>query len=282
MAVAKITPSRRHSRRWCCHVANVNGLRYRRCSCLSQRRRRSAAAARPGRRRLPAAQRLDAHAGRPASHPARPAAQHPPAGRRQARPRRHQRLQPARARRSSTSNGPAIAEVAKVQQSWFGLATDAKRRAHLVVGGGGNMLHTFDLDERQARPHRPAEPDRSKMTREELAKLKGFRSGSALDPNGDDALRARHRRRHDHRPEHGRRQRAQAARRSAAGRTTWSRSQRHRLYVSDWAGRRCSPSIPTTSASSPGSRSASTRTRSPCTRRTTGCSSPAPRATASR
>jgi YVTN family beta-propeller protein len=75
-----------------------------------------------------------------------------------------------------------------VRQSWFGLALSQKEDQVWWSGGGGNMLHTFDLKGRQLTTTSPAEPDPARLTKKELEKLKakqakqkGFKSGLALD-----------------------------------------------------------------------------------------------------
>jgi YVTN family beta-propeller protein len=78
-----------------------------------------------------------------------------------------------------------------VQQSWFGLVLSPKENSVWWSGGGGNMLHTFDLKDGKLTRTSKAEPDPSKLTREERDKLKAeyekkkaFKSGLALSADG--------------------------------------------------------------------------------------------------
>jgi YVTN family beta-propeller protein len=76
---------------------------------------------------------------------------------------------------------------ATVRQSWFGLATDPDQKKVYWSGGGSNVIHRFNLasgvpsGSRALTRTGPAEPDQSKLTKEERAKLSGFRSGLCLD-----------------------------------------------------------------------------------------------------
>jgi YVTN family beta-propeller protein len=72
-----------------------------------------------------------------------------------------------------------------VRQSWFGLALDADEQRIWWAGGGANVVHTFDLKEQQIRRTGPAEPDHSKMSKDEKARRKNFRSGLRLDERTD-------------------------------------------------------------------------------------------------
>jgi YVTN family beta-propeller protein len=77
---------------------------------------------------------------------------------------------------------------ATVRQSWFGLATDPAQKTVWWSGGGSGVVHRFDLASgdtsapRALTPAGPPEPDMSKLTKEQLAKLEGFRSGICVDP----------------------------------------------------------------------------------------------------
>jgi YVTN family beta-propeller protein len=75
----------------------------------------------------------------------------------------------------------ALTARATVRQSWFGLATDPEQKTVYWSGGGGNVIHRFDLAANQLTRTGAAEPDVSKLTKEEKAKLVGFRSGLCLD-----------------------------------------------------------------------------------------------------
>jgi DNA-binding beta-propeller fold protein YncE len=74
----------------------------------------------------------------------------------------------------------AVTVKASVRQSWFGLATDPSFKTAWWSGGGSNVVHKFDLAPTLTSVG-PGEPDHSKMTKEERAKLKGFRSGLCVD-----------------------------------------------------------------------------------------------------
>jgi YVTN family beta-propeller protein len=73
-----------------------------------------------------------------------------------------------------------------VQQSWFGLVTDAKQEKIWWSGGGAEMLHTYDLKEKQLLRTGKAEPNLAKMKKEEKAAIKGFRSGICWDAKGEN------------------------------------------------------------------------------------------------
>ncbi|HEX4591614.1 MAG TPA: beta-propeller fold lactonase family protein [Gemmataceae bacterium] len=78
-----------------------------------------------------------------------------------------------------------VTSRATVRESWFGLGTDSKDSTVWWSGGGGNLVHRFSLaGDRLTRIGLP-EPDRAKMTKKELAELKGFRSGIYLDSAAD-------------------------------------------------------------------------------------------------
>ena len=127
----------------------------------------------------------------------------------------------------------------------------------------------------------PPEPDRRRMTKKELADIKGFRSGLYFDAAAgvlysldiDQGLLARHQSRDG----------TDLKKLTVGGRPyDVVRARNGLLYVSDWAGRQVVVVQPRKRASSPASPSANTRIRSSSIRRTTGCSWPARRATASR
>src|SRR5262245_12716940 len=71
-----------------------------------------------------------------------------------------------------------------VRQSWFGLALDSDEQRIWWAGGGANVVHTFDLKEKQIRRTGQAEPDHSKMSKDEKARRKNFKSGLRLDKSG--------------------------------------------------------------------------------------------------
>jgi YVTN family beta-propeller protein len=78
-----------------------------------------------------------------------------------------------------------------VQQSWFGLAVRAKGDQVWWSGGGGNLLHTFDVKDGKLTRTSKAEPDPAKLTKDErdklkeqLAKQKAFKSGLAFSRDG--------------------------------------------------------------------------------------------------
>jgi YVTN family beta-propeller protein len=84
-----------------------------------------------------------------------------------------------------------LTETAPVHQSWFGLAVSRQEDHVWWAGGGANMLHTFDLKDGKLTQTSTAEPDPSKMTREERDQLKekwakqhAFKAGLALAPDG--------------------------------------------------------------------------------------------------
>ena len=73
-----------------------------------------------------------------------------------------------------------------VRQSWFGLAMDREEQRIWWAGGGANVVHAFDLKDKQLRRAGSPEPDHSKLSKEDKARRKNFRSG--VRP---DAARAR-------------------------------------------------------------------------------------------
>jgi YVTN family beta-propeller protein len=74
----------------------------------------------------------------------------------------------------------AVSAKASVRQSWFGLATDPDQKTAWWSGGGSNVVHRFDLTPDLMRVG-PAEPDHSKLTKQEKSELKGFRTGLCID-----------------------------------------------------------------------------------------------------
>ena len=201
---------------------------------------------RADRQRLPPAQRLDTSPRPASSRPDRPAAEHPPPGRRPARPGRHQRVQRARA----VARRPRGASEGRRQRDRPPeLVRPGPRRRPRARSGGpaaaatcstpstskdGKLTRTSDR--RAGARRRPSR--RPRRQAEGAASRSHFRSGLCLDADGktlysldidagtlvapststdgDDA-----------RP-----------RRSAAGPTTSSLGRNGtRLYVSDWAGR---------------------------------------------
>ena len=168
-----------------------------------------------------------------------------------------------------------------VRQSWFGLAASPRLERLWWSGGGANVVHRF-LIEGEKLTRQGEEPE----GRRAGAERSGARRGSgaawrstpqrnllysldidqgtivALDPASETEVKS---------APVGSRPYDVAIARSAG-----------MLYVSDWAGRSRAGRRPgRPPRRSPGSPSASIRTRSPCIRRTTGSSSPARRATAS-
>ncbi len=75
----------------------------------------------------------------------------------------------------------AVTAHATVRQSWFGLATDPDQKTVYWSGGGGDVIHRFDLKAGRLTRSGPAEPDQSNMTKQEKSNLVGFRSGLCLD-----------------------------------------------------------------------------------------------------
>jgi len=71
-----------------------------------------------------------------------------------------------------------------VRQSWFGLVLDGKADRIWWSGGGGNMLHAFELNENKLIRTGAEEPDPAKLTakiKDALQKKHHFKSGLALD-----------------------------------------------------------------------------------------------------
>ena len=73
-----------------------------------------------------------------------------------------------------------IVDRQAVQQSWFGLATSPGGRQIWWSGGGGDLLHTFQLEDRHLKRTSGAEPPRRREGRDGP---RHFRSGIALDPH---------------------------------------------------------------------------------------------------
>jgi YVTN family beta-propeller protein len=72
-----------------------------------------------------------------------------------------------------------------VRQSWFGLAFDPARSSVWWSGGGGDMIHTFDLKDGKLTRTSPLEPDPTKPAvkpkNEKANPERPFRSGLAFD-----------------------------------------------------------------------------------------------------
>jgi YVTN family beta-propeller protein len=83
---------------------------------------------------------------------------------------------------------PKLLTQQTVRQSWYGLALSGDSRSAWWSGGGGDVLHTFDLKDDQLVRTSPAEPvpaRRGGDAQERPAKPGGFRSGLLLDaPRG--------------------------------------------------------------------------------------------------
>jgi YVTN family beta-propeller protein len=73
---------------------------------------------------------------------------------------------------------------ASVRQSWFGLAVNAAEDRVWWSGGGANMLHTFSLKEGALTRTSEAEPEPKKDEPKTDEKVRGFRSGLLLAPDG--------------------------------------------------------------------------------------------------
>src|SRR5262249_35553202 len=65
--------------------------------------------------------------------------------------------------------------------SWFGLALSPEQDRVWWAGGGANLVHTFDLNEQKLKRTSKPGVDPAKLTAEEKAKLKEFKSGLLLD-----------------------------------------------------------------------------------------------------
>src|SRR5262249_28119457 len=81
-------------------------------------------------------------------------------------------------------DGPKVIDQQVVRQSWYGLALAPDEKRLWWSAGGADMLHTFDLRDGKLFRTSPADPDTSKMKKEELEKLKSrqkFKSGVCLD-----------------------------------------------------------------------------------------------------
>ncbi len=182
-----------------------------------------------------------------------------------------------------------VVDAEAVRQSWYGLAVDRKGGRVWWSGGGGDRLHAFRLDgralTRTSDPEPQPEAARPKAKAEAKPKVKMEGPGTSAagwrcPPTARRSTRStstppRSPRWSRATPGRGRR------RRSACGPMT-SRSRATGRGSTSPTGP-AAPSWRSTRSScarSPGSRSASIPTRSPSTRRTTACSSPAPPATA--
>jgi YVTN family beta-propeller protein len=77
--------------------------------------------------------------------------------------------------------GKVLAETTALQ-SWYGLAIDPAGQKLWWSGGGGNMIHTFDLAAGTLIRTGKPEPDIRKMSKAEKAEMTGFVSGLALVP----------------------------------------------------------------------------------------------------
>src|SRR5262249_46969028 len=71
-----------------------------------------------------------------------------------------------------------VVETQTVRQSWFGLALAPEGNRLWWSGGGAGMLHTFDFQGGKLTRTGTAEPI---LTKADLAKVKSFKSGLALD-----------------------------------------------------------------------------------------------------
>src|SRR5262245_36813096 len=81
-------------------------------------------------------------------------------------------------------DGPKVIDQQVVRQSWYGLALTPDEKRIWWSAGGADMLHTFDLRDGKLARTSPADPDTSKMTKQELEKLKSrqkLKSGVCLD-----------------------------------------------------------------------------------------------------
>lgn len=78
-------------------------------------------------------------------------------------------------------SGPSVGDIAKVKQSWYGLATDRDQKHVWWSGGGANVIHGYSLTDNKLKRTSAKEPDHSKLTAAEKAKLPNFRSGICLD-----------------------------------------------------------------------------------------------------
>ena len=176
------------------------------------------------------------------------------------------------------------------RNSWFGLAVSPEQDKVWWSGGGADVLHTLSLKDGKlaltSKPEPAAVRDGTAKKKAPLAgepeKQSHFRSGMALDAGTRTlysldinagtiaALDAQ--------------DGSLGYKQKCGGRPYDVVRSRNgaQLFVSDWAGEHgAGRSSRASCAPSPASMSASTRIRSSCTRATTGCSSPAPRPTAS-
>ena len=174
-----------------------------RCSPFlsTARRSRATPADRGG---LPAAQRLDDHAGRQAGSPDRPAAEHPRRWPTASTPSSPPAATTGTSCRSSTSTTQQVVTPADPQEL---VRPDRSPRAQDQVwwsGGGAGVLHTFDLRDQKLVRTSPAEPYPEKLTEEDIAQLrKDVRAAAALPERPGARCRRqgpllpRHQRRHD-------------------------------------------------------------------------------------
>jgi len=80
--------------------------------------------------------------------------------------------------------GQKVIHKEAVRQSWFGLVLDGKANRIWWSGGGGNMVHAFELKDYQLVRTGEEEPDPVKLTtkiKDALQKKHYFKSGLALD-----------------------------------------------------------------------------------------------------
>ena len=95
--------------------------------------------------------------------------------------------------------GPSVVDVARVRQSWFGLAADRAQGRVWWSGGGANVLHTYDVkngkltrtetvDARDPSKFDKIDSDRDgALTYGEVAAFSDNDFG-AMDANGDGAI----------------------------------------------------------------------------------------------
>ena len=84
----------------------------------------------------------------------------------------------------------AVVDRQAVRESWFGLAASPRFDRIWWSGGGGNNVHEFELDGPRL-SRKKTEPRGEGRGGAERGKSH-FRSGLALDPRAQGALRARH------------------------------------------------------------------------------------------
>ncbi len=78
-------------------------------------------------------------------------------------------------------HAPKIVDTQTVRQSWFGLALLPETNTVVWSGGGAGMLHRFGLSGQKLTRAGPEEPDITKLPKEVVGKMTGFRSGVAVD-----------------------------------------------------------------------------------------------------